>query len=120
MNNSGENYRLNTKSNHRKHRSLASLDTSNPNYKIISPTRKKSTPKLNSTGRPEKVDAKSSHIKPKTPFYSFEKMDNENRESLYTVPSRIYSYDSSVSLKCLFLNSPLEMELHYYYLKSNF
>jgi hypothetical protein len=102
MNNSGENYRFNKKSNHRKHRSLAALDTSNPNYKIISPTRKKPTPKLNTTDRSQKVDVKS-YIKPKTHYYTFDKMDTENRESLYTVPSGMYSYDPCVSLKGIVL-----------------
>jgi len=102
MSNTDRNNNLDTKSNHRKHKSLAALDTSNPNYKIFNISKKKSHSRLTSNGRNKKLNHKSFDIKPHN--YSFEKTENLNEKSFNSIPSRIHSFDPCVSLSKFVLN----------------
>lgn len=105
------NFRIKKSTNLRNHRSLAALDTSNPNYKKMSPTRSKSPVK-----QPAKSPLKSTfraNIKPtptKTPVkprpqsfnskslnYSLGKDKPESFTSTYRIPNRIHHFENCVS-----------------------
>lgn len=100
MTENGLNHRLKKNSYHRNHRSLAALDTSNPNYKIVSPTRYKT---LNKTSKAIQSDdiKKSFAVSPtfaSTNLINSLNFDNDDKSlPLYSIPSRICQNDSFVS-----------------------
>ena len=107
-------FRIKKSTNLRNHRSLAALDTSNPNYKKMSPTRCKSPIKL-SVKSPAKSSVKSSFksnvkITPKTPVKartqsfnskSLNYSSGKDKAEIFTntcrIPNRIHHFDYFVS-----------------------